>query len=107
MLREAAGNEMKVLASHEGQSLPYRKPPLTFTICPVMNSAAGEERKRAARATSSGVPQRPARDSRLARSCQCWEAFSPQAVLIQPGARQLTRTPGASDCARLFVKLIT
>ena len=67
-------------------------------ICPVMKSAAGETRNRAARATSSGVPHRLRRHSRAARLCQYSEARAPQAVLIQPGARQFTRTSGARDC---------
>ena len=71
-------------------------------ICPVMNLAAGETRNRATCATSSGVPQRRKSDSWQARRCQYSDASSPQAVRIQPGARQLTRTWGASDRARLL-----
>ena len=45
-------------------------PPLTRTIWPVRNAAAGPTRKRATRATSSGVPQRARGVSRRTRSCQ-------------------------------------
>src|SRR5436190_1897192 len=81
-------------------------PPLTGRICPVMNEAAGDTRNRTAWATSSGIPQRASSDSWRARSCQVCEACDPQAVLIQPGATQLTRTWGASDRARLLENAI-
>src|SRR5262249_59511967 len=71
-------------------------PPLMRTTCPVRYPAAGETSQRAAAATSSGVPQRPSGVSRRTRSCQGAEAPFPHAVLIHPGARQLTRTSGAS-----------
>src|SRR5688572_18578287 len=69
---------------------PRTAPPFTRIICPVMNDAAGDTSQRAAFATSSGVPQRSSGVSRRTRSCQLAEACSPQAVLIQPGARQFT-----------------
>ena len=74
---------------------------------PVRNSAAGLTRKQATRATSSGVPQRARGVSRRTRSCQASEAVSPHEVLIQPGARALTRTSGARLSARLRVKART
>ena len=39
----------------------------------------------------------------MTRSCQGADADSPHAVLIQPGARALTRTSGARLRARLLV----
>src|SRR6266542_4169467 len=82
-------------------------PPLTRITCPVRYAAAGETNQRAAAATSSGVPQRPSGVSRSTRSCHPPDAPAPHAVLIHPGARQLTRTSGASVRARLLVKAIT
>ena len=72
-----------------------------------MNAAAGEANQRAVDATSSGKPQRRNGVSSRTRSCQRSEAASPQAVRIQPGARQFTRTFGANVNARLRVKAIT
>src|SRR5436190_12975924 len=102
---QATGDKMNVLGGHGRYS--YRNPPLIGIICPVMKSAAGEAKNTAAWATSSGVPQRPLSDCRAACSCQYSEACSAHAVRIQPGARQFTRTSGASDCARLRVNAIT
>ena len=82
-LSQPPGHEMDRFARHVPE-----KPPLIDTICPLTKLAAGETRKRATRATSSGVPQRCNRDSRRARSCQAAEAVLPQAVLIQPGEEE-------------------
>src|SRR4051794_39894585 len=82
-------------------------PPLMRITWPVMNFAAGDASQRAAAATSCGVPQRPRGVSRKTRCCHFEEAPSPHAVLIHPGARQLTRTDGASESARLLVNAIT
>ena len=45
--------------------------------------------------------------SRRTRSCQAGEAALPQAVLIQPGASALTRTPAPGSSARLRVNAMT
>ena len=82
-------------------------PPLTRITWPVMKAAAGETSQRATAATSSGVPHRPKGVSRCTRSCQRSEALAPQAVRIQPGARQLTRTSGARVKARLLLNAMT
>src|SRR5262249_17450898 len=91
-----------------GKAKFYRTlPPLILMTCPVINSAAGDTSQRATLATSSGLPQPRSRDPATARFCQASEAFSPQAVLIQPGAKQFTRTSGARLLARLLVKAMT
>ena len=50
---------------------------MTGTIWPLMKAAAGETRKRAARATSSGVPQRPDSDSPRAALPRVAGLFAP------------------------------
>src|SRR5438552_14556045 len=64
-----------------------------------MNPDAGDARKIAAAATSSGVPQRfIGADSTTAR-CALPSISPLNAVAIQPGASTLTRMRGATDRA--------
>src|SRR5690606_1447079 len=102
-LRRSAG--MRSIRQRNARPRFYlTAPPFARTVCPVMKAAAGERRKRASRATSSGVPQRPRGVSRIARASHSGGALSPHAVRIQPGARQFTRTVGARLRARLREK---
>src|SRR5205814_10386906 len=79
-------------------------PPPTMIVWPVMNAAAGEARNTAAPATSLGVPHRLSGvdSATVRRSCSL--APAPNEVSIQPGARMLTRTRGATDRARHLLK---
>src|SRR5579859_5049385 len=75
---------------------PMLAPPSTGSTAPVMNFAAGEQRKTAAQPMSSGSPKRPigVRERILFE-----RAASPSSALrnigdsIHPGAMALTRTP--------------
>src|SRR5919199_5768641 len=78
-------------------------PPLTLMACPVMKAAAGEASQTAAAATSPGVPQRFIGVDSAPSRFNSSSAPSPNAVSIQPGARTLTRTVGASARARLLL----
>src|SRR5690606_32739366 len=80
-------------------------PPLTGSTMPVRNAAFGDARKSAACATSSGSPQRRSGAASAMRCRSPGSSSAANAVAIQPGARTLTRTSGATLRARLLLKL--
>ena len=90
----------------------------TIEVAHLIMAIAGKEKpspdfseayeiQRTVAATSCGRPQRNSGVSRSTRSCQRSDAASPQAVRIQPGATQLTRTCGARLSARLLLNAMT
>src|SRR5262249_49745206 len=87
---------------------PYiTTPPFTKIAWPVRNAAAGDARKTATRATSSGVPHRFRGVE--AETVLRVSSSRPVAkdVRIQPGARTLTRTRGATERASDLLKART
>ena len=79
-------------------TLGHHVSPSTGSTTPVMKAAAGVHRNTAARATSSGVPQRASGvrarmgPARAGSSCSAWVS----GVAIQPGATALTRMPSGA-----------
>ena len=69
-------------------------PPATSNTTPVTQDASSEARKRAARATSSGVPSRLSGWSSFRESCWALGMRSRlRSVRITSGAMQFTRMP--------------
>src|SRR5436305_1086123 len=66
-------------------------PPSTSSTSPVMNEASSEQRKRTARATSSGSPSRPS---------GVFESIAPRASSGSTSVRRVFTYPGATTFAR-------
>src|SRR5687768_15321710 len=84
-------------------------PPSTFKATPVIQLAAGEQRKTTALAISSGVPKRPegmfclTNSAMPSGSCRTRRSHPPPGKRIEPGATELTRMPSGASCSALFL----
>jgi len=88
---------------------PAEEPPLTARTSPVMNSARGEARNRAALAMSSGLPMRPYGIERVSVSTYSRvRGDTSPSTSISPGAMLLTLMwCPASSRASTFVNMTT
>src|SRR5438093_6530941 len=94
-----------------GNRSPYTivAPPATSSTIPVIQPASSEARKRAARATSSGIPSRRIGCASI-NICRCVSGMRSllRSVRIVSGAMQFTRIPNgptwaARSCVRIWI----